>query len=466
MNRCIVAAMLCAAGIAATSPSEAASDGFIVLKERPSQSEVAAERAVRERPGIAVSTQALALTLPDCYALALRQSEVVAINRDLIDEADARLLQALSIMTPHVSFISSDTQIDNSAIKAGGTSGLSSLKPVKTSERKFNAKQTLFSGFRAIAGIRGSRLERSQRIDETIRAEQILLVDVANAFYLLMEKQEDLKAYQRIRRALIDRVKELRGREALGRSRLSEVVNAKAQLYGVEAAIELIRSQEIVARQQLEFLVGRPVAEIVDSYPIPASLETKECYASRSKKRPDVRAAEFAWKAARQERDIANSGFLPTVDFEGNYYVQRTGFNKGTDWDILLKVAVPIFEGTEVLGKSKQAASKVHEREMELRRVRRKAVTDIKDAYVNLVVARTVQDALRKEYATAKLNYFLQRKDYARSLVSNLDVLAAIQTLQNAQRDYIQALYAAKRLYWQLRVATGEGLTENVDDLV
>ena len=75
-----------------------------------------------------------------------------------------------------------------------------------------------------------------------------------------------------------------------------------------------------------------------------------------------------------------------------------------------------------------------------------------------------VQDALKKEFTTAKLNYYLQRKDYERSLVNNLDVLAAIQTLQNAQRNFIHALYEAKREYWQLRVAVGQSMTETLND--
>jgi len=46
--------------------------------------------------------------------------------------------------------------------------------------------------------------------------------------------------------------------------------------------------------------------------------------------------------------------------------------------------------------------------------------------------------------------------------VNNLDVLAAIQTLQDAQRNHIHALYEAKRLYWQLRVSVGEDFSRGL----
>ncbi|OGW92841.1 MAG: hypothetical protein A3G36_00520 [Omnitrophica bacterium RIFCSPLOWO2_12_FULL_45_13] len=399
------------------------------------------------------------LTLSDCYKLALRQSEIIAINADLILETEARLLEAMSIMMPHLSFQSTDTQkaISNKARPASGT-----IKPAKSSERKFNIKQTLFSGFKAIAAASGSALEKKQRTDEKTRAEQLLLIDAANSFYLLIEEREDLAALQKIKTALMNRIKELRFRQNLGRSRPSEVVNARAQLYSVESNIQVVKSQEIVARQLLEFLVGRAVGEVADSYEIPAYLLPKDYYVSKFINRPDLKAAEYAWQVSRKELDAVNSDFLPTVSWEGNWYTQRTGFDKGTDWDVTLNVSIPIFDGTEILGRSKEYKLKAHESELEYARLKRKAPYDIKDAYVKLKTALTVHEYLRKAYTTAKLNYYLQKKDYNRSLVNNLDVLAAIQTLQDAQRNYIHALYEAKRLYWQLRVSVGEDFSRGL----
>lgn len=431
-----------------------------------------------EAPAIAVSLPAAAeqavsksvleetpdrvlLTLPECYDLALVQSEIIAIDADRIMETEARFLKALSPIVPHLSFISADMQEANPN-DAGST--LSTLKPRQSSQRRFVVQQTLFDGFKAFATMRQSRLEKDQRIKEKERAEQLLLVDVVNAFYLLIEKKEDIKALLRIRTALNDRIVELRKREDLGRSRPSEVVNAKAQLYNVEANLELVKNQQVLARQLLEFLVGTNVDDVIDTYGIPASLMPENYYTSKYVARPDVAAAEKAWYAAEKDVDIANGDFLPSVSVGGNYYVQRTGFNKGTDWDVTLTVTVPIFEGTEVLGEVQEAELKAHERKLEFMRVKRKAPYDIKDAYVGLTTALAVHDALRKAYSTAKLNYHLQKTDYERSLVNNLDVLASIQTLQNADRDYIHALYEAKRRYWALRVAVGESITESLYD--
>lgn len=417
-----------------------------------------------------LSIQGEALTLADCYQLALRQSELIAINSDMIKEADARFIQALSIVLPNVSFISVDNQEEAGPPAITGSSSTTSVfesqEPTTSSVRRFNAKQTLFKGFKALSAIRGSKYDKSQRIDEKIRAEQLLLVDVSNAFYLLIEKRQDLVALSRIRLALAERVKELRSRERLGRSRPSEIVNAKTQLYTVESTIQVVMNQEILALQLLEFLVGRTINHVEDSYDIPTTLMDVDYYVAKSDCRPDVLAAKYAALLAREEARMIDSDFLPTATFEANGYTQRTGFYKGVDWDVSLRVDVPIFDGGLTLGRSQQYALKADEKNLEFKRKRRRAPYDIKDAYVSLKTALQIQESLRKAYTTARQNYRLQKKDYLRSLVNNLDVLAAIQTLQDAQRNYIHALYEAKRLYWQLRVAAGEGITETLNDAI
>ena len=410
------------------------------------------------RPDSALSQEAEApLTLSECYRLAVAQSEVIAINSDLIKETEAHFLEALSIMVPHVSFLSVDVRQ-----KKSGAADVDN--PTRLPQRQFNVTETLFSGFKALNAIEGSKYEFTQRTQEKIRAEQLLLVDVSNAFYLLKEEREDLNVLKKTRDALSSRIKELIARESIGRSRTSEVANAKTQLYGVQAAMRQVKSQEVIARQLLEFLVGRPVDEISDTYKFPIPLMDEGYYTAQALLRPDVKAAKSAWQVANELRKVADSDFLPQVDVEANYYTQRPDSLRGVDWDVTLGVSVPIFEGTEVLGRSKAAALQADQNLELYKRAMRKAPYDIKDSYVRLVTDMEVHDALNRAYTMARYNYYMQKKDYERSLVSNLDVLAAIQTLQDAERSYIHALYEAKRQYWQLRVAAGQSGTESLND--
>jgi len=400
------------------------------------------------------ASQPPALTLHDCYQLTLKQSETIAINEEFIKEADAHFLSALGIMLPHASFSSTDFKQDK--LSPGGSSTSSSSVRARSSTRKFTVSQTLFNGFKEYAGVVGSGSERGQRKEELARAKDLLMGDVANAFYLYLQQQEDLKSLAAIESALKGRVTELRDRERLGRSRQSEVVNAQSQLYNVQAEIESVKALEVIACHLLEFLVGRPVGGVVDVHEELPAIQDRVYYLSQVGTRPDVVAAKHAWDVAKRQVTIAASGYFPSVNLEGNDYVQRTGSNKGIDWDVSLVVNVPIFEGTETLGAVKAAEAQAREAKLRYEFAKRSAAQDIQDAYVQYQTAILRHRALKKSMDTAELNYHLQKKDYRLNLVNNLDVLQAIQVLENAQRSYIQALYDSKRQYWQMRVAAGD----------
>ena len=403
------------------------------------------------------------LTFSDCYELALKQSETIAIDAEVIKETEAHFLEAMGTLMPHVSFLSTDTQ-EEKKTSGGGGGGLQSLTPSKSSTRQFVFTQTLFSGFKEFAAIAGSRSERGQRENEKKHAEELLLVDVSGAFYLVMEERDDITTLQRIKAILMSRIRDLRQRESLGRSRTSEVVNAKAQLFAVEAEIELVKSQESVARDLLEFLVGKTVGELSDSSDRFPALNGKDYYVSKADHRFDVNATRYAWELAEKNIIIATSGFLPSVNAQANYYTQRTGFDKDINWDAMLTVDVPVFEGTETLGQVKAAMAQAREAELTYMRTKRLARQEIRDSFTQFKNSVSQYRALKKALNAAEANYYLQKQDYQYSLVNNLDVLQAIQTMQDTRRNFIHTLYQTKRLYWRLLASVDEATPEKTHD--
>ena len=388
------------------------------------------------------------LTFEDCYRLALKQSETIAINSEVIREAEAHFMQALGTILPQVSFVWTQTNQDSER-------AFSSFNHNGSFESKFVFKQTLFSGFKEFAGMTGSSLERKQRISEKKRAEELLFVDVSDAFYLLLEEQEDLKTTGLIRKALNDRVSELKKREDVGRSRHSEVVNTESQLYNIEAEIQIVKSQELVAKELLAFLIGRDPGMLFDKENTPDSLGTEAFYAASAGLRSDVRAFDFAKGVAKKEAYIAKTDLLPTVTLEGDYYERRNTTPLDVSWSTVLKVNVPIFEGTTTYGNIAEANAKSREAELQYSRAKRLATQDIHDSYVKAYSAILRSRAMEKALKSAELNYSLQKEDYRNNLVGNLDVLTAIQNFGNTRRSYINAFYEKKRMFWQLEAATG-----------
>ena len=389
------------------------------------------------------------LTLADCFKLALTRSETIAIQQELITETEGRFIQALSGVLPRASFEASEKRQDGS--------GSSAFTLRKIPERKFVFSQPLFSGFKEFAAMAAVRAERTQRRDEKARAEHMLFVDVSDAFYLLREQREDLGALETTRAALMDRLEELRARERLGRSRPSEAVSAEARLRRVEAEMELVRSRETTARQLLEFLTGLPHMNALssDDTTLPP-LTTENDYIGKVALRPDVLAEAEALRAADKAVSVARADFWPDVDVEGNYYTTRAGVAADVKWDVLLKVNVPLFQGGETVGAVKEASSRARREKLKFEQIQRKAVLEIREVFATLQAAMTRKAALDLALQAAEENYRLQVEDYRKSLVNNLDVLQALEDLQDARRDVIHETYEAQRLYRRLQVATGE----------
>ena len=390
--------------------------------------------------------QPRALGLADCYRMALKQSEEIALRAEPINEAEGRFLQAFSGVLPKISFSSVDKWQD-------GDGGSARHLP----ERKFSLSQPLFSGFKEFAALRGSKSEKELRRLEKERAEQLLLLDVSDAFHLVIEQREDLRVLEAIRQTLRRRDEELESRERIGRSRPSERVAVQAQLYRVESDWELAQSQEALAAQLLGFLTGLDaIGDLQEPGPSLPAAQPEESYLAQAAARADVKAAEQALELSRQRLKAARAGFFPTVDVDGNYYVQRSGTAKDVAWDASLNVDVPLFEGGRTRGQNKEAESLLRQAEIRLQRARRTALHDIRDAYTQYdgTVARV--KALTKALEATEESYQLEEQEYRLSLVNNLEVLAALQTLQDARRDLINLLYEAHRAYWKLRTAAGE----------
>lgn len=396
------------------------------------------------------------LTLQDCYALALQRSETIAVHQEHINETSGRLLQALSTILPRASYDISERRQDG----GGGGSGLAGAFTLReVPERKFVFSQPLFSGFKEFAALAVSRAERQQRLAEKRRAEQLLFVDVTDAFYLLLEQREDLAALAAIRQALTERLQELGGRQRLGRSRASETASAEAQLRRLEAEEERVRGQETTARQLLEFLTGLDqVHAVADALPDVPALEDEQHYAAKADARADVRADQEAWRVAQRTVTVSQAKFWPTVSVDGDYYTKRAGASAGVTWDVTLKVDVPLFQGGQVVGAVTEAAARARAAQLQFEQAQRSAALDIRQAYAQLQSGLARMRLLQQALEAAEHNYTLQREDYHSSLVSNLEVLQALQQLEDARRDYLHAAFEAKRLYWQLQVATGNTL--------
>jgi outer membrane protein len=386
------------------------------------------------------------LSLRDCYTLALERSETVGIQKELIRETEGQMLQSLSTALPKVAFAYSQKWQDED-----GSRTLNTYTP----EAKFTFSQPLFTGFKEFAAIGASKHIGKQRKAELKRAMQLLFVDVSDAFFLYMSYQEEEAVLQGVKKALYERLAELKRRKLLGRSRLSEVASAESKLQSNEAALEGVRAQRTIAGQLLEFLVGRPFDQLVDEGDPQMNMTEEDAY-RKIDTRPDIEAAKEAFESFRRNVTAARSAFFPSVTLNGNSYTKRSDTYDGNDWDVTLSVNVPIFNGLSDVGQVRQANAQLKEAELRLSQARRRALLEIKNNYAQWQANGRRVAAFEKAVTASEKNYRLQTEDFEKNLVNNLDVLQALEDLQRTRLSLEAAKADERRSYWALKVATGD----------
>ena len=179
--------------------------------------------------------------------------------------------------------------------------------------------------------------------------------------------------------------------------------------------------------------------------------------------RPDVKATKEAVKVATQAIVVAQSGFWPEITLENSNYVKREGFQSGIDWDVLLKLNVPLFRGGETLGNVKEAVTDYKEARLNYSLAYRSAELDVKKAYAYWLAAENKREAFDKAVESSARNVTLQKEDYSKSLVNNLDVLEALNSHLRTVRSANEAYYQAKKAYWDLKVSVGQILPSLAD---
>ncbi len=401
------------------------------------------------------------LSLEDCYQLALNRSETLAIQKEEIARATAQMFQAASEALGDVDFvITRDRQQKQKSFPGRLTTGGSSavLNDPDTLERKFVINQPLFQGFKAIGALTGAGSYKKEQKELWQRAKELLYQDVAVAFYGLLQAQKEVEINLEIQSLLKKRIEELEEREKIGRSRLSEVAYAKTRLKVIEADLAYAKGVSFITQYELEFLTGIELdGRTFNEDKLPDNIsDSVKNYLEDIRTRSDVKAAELAVKTASRAILVAQSGFWPLITFQHNQYQRREGSLANVDWDMLFNIDIPLFSGGETFGLTKEAVSLWKEEKLSFSLAKRQAELEIKQSYQGWASAKETAIALKEAVNAAEENYNLQSEEYERSLVSNLDVLAALETLHQTRQNENRAYYRMKEDEAKLKVAIGE----------
>ncbi len=399
------------------------------------------------------------LTLDKAYELARTRSEVLAARQVDIELSWADFLEASGDFIGDLDFQMLHSRQKDFGGNSADSGATQTLTRSTRRTRQWVFTQPIFQGFRSTGVVAGSSSLRKQRIAEKRRAEHVLFLDVATSYYSLLRLEHDIAITRDILGLFEKRAGELSEREGIGKSRVSEVATARARQKQIEATLAQEEGAWRVELRVLEFLTGIPLEgrTLVDipEFLAPAPESSMQNYLEYAEPRPDVEAAYQAYKTAGRKVIVAQSELWPDITLDGNLYERREGFQDGIDWDVLFTVNVPIVKGGTTFGEIKRALSVKKQAELRYREALRFARMEIQQAYDAWQSSWKEYRALQEAVKADNENYEFQKQDYEHNLVDNLDVLEALEFLNNSRLNANEAAFEYKLNYWRLQIAAG-----------
>lgn len=316
-----------------------------------------------------------------------------------------------------------------------------------------NLTHSLYKGGRDQEAIQASK--DAIVVSENLWSQERLMLyqNVIQVYYNYFLSLNDYYNLDLLKKQSLERTNEIRNRVKIGRSRLGEVLQAEAQLASVDA--QLLSGESLKKENEDKFflLTGLPRSSMFDTNLIEVfeDKRTLSDYLELAKDRPDLMNKEIKISQTNHELIIAKKVHFPTLDLTSNYYLNsRVAPYKNTYWDAGLVLTVPLYEGGVTESKVRENLQKKEEAIFSKRDYQKGIELDLTSKFQTYHRFVDQIKAYDLALSKAKKNYDESIKDYRLGLVSNLDVLSALNlyldSKRNSEKTKIQAMMNLKLL--------------------
>ncbi len=377
------------------------------------------------------------LTLNESFESALKNNEMNNIGKSRLNQTSEQQKQLSGAYYPKVALKGSYLMQEN-------------LVDQKT--LGINLTETLYRGGRDRQALLASDLSMNISENQWNLDRLDLYQLVVQTYYGLYLNLNDFDNLGLLKKQSFDRVTEIKNRVKIGRSRKGELLQAEAQLASVDA--QLLSAEALKNESEDKFFLVTGLGRnqtFKQEISIPEDRRSLADFLEISLKRPDLINKKIKISQTDFELAIAKRAHLPTLDLTSNYYLnKRSGSYNNTDWDAGIVFSFPLFEGGITSSKVREKLQKKEEAIYSLNDYQKSLEIEITSRYQ--IYHRYIDQIKAYDLALAKAqkNYDESLKDYRLGLISNLDVLTALNVYldskRNSEKTKIQSLLNLKLL--------------------
>ncbi len=380
-------------------------------------------------------------------------------DKEVVTQSRADLLPSLAFQYEYKKTHQSINQSDNAVFDSG-----SDTFPTKT--RGFTITQSIFD-YARWARYAQSELSSDKALLEYSLAKQQLLLRLAESYFLVLERSDQLETVQAEKAAMQKHLDASKKKHKSGLGRRVDVEDALARyLNALSKEVEL-QSRLLDSQYALREVLGMMPASLARlgtdmdlSHPEPAIAE--DWAAMSAKFNLELQAMDLALQVAEKEVTVLESAHAPTLDLlytTNNVRTKGSVFGGGSDIDneeITLQLNMPLFSGGKTTSKIRQAEEKresaFHDRNDKRRSIERSA----HEAYNRISTAIVQVEALAQSVNAQQRLLDSKTSGYQVGQNSMLEILDVEQDLSSAQQALTKSRYDYVLNVLRLKFAAGD----------
>ncbi|MBK1668335.1 hypothetical protein CKO28_09845 [Rhodovibrio sodomensis] len=332
----------------------------------------------------------------------------------------------------------SDTELgDLSPLQQGGVEYTTPLSA------SLEIRQPLYRGGSTVAGVARAKLEVRAERARLASTEQDILFRAAQAYMNVWRDQAVLRLNDNNVEVLRRQLQATRDRFEVGEVTRTDVAQAESRLARAIADRTDAQGQLNASRAAYKEVIGQ-MPENIEQPPVPDGLPAnlQSAVSQAREANPQVRAAEFAYRARREEtREVAGQ-LLPSADLVAELAYseeQQSGGTSGESAEIRAEVTIPLYQQGLVYSQVREIKQRANQARLNLRAARNTAEETAVSAWETLQAARAQIESLEEQVRAAEIALEGVRQELQVGARTVLDVLNAEQELLNAEVSLVRA---------------------------
>ncbi len=381
--------------------------------------------------GLPVSAE----TLEDALAKAYENNPTLQAARAELRATDELVPQALSGWRPTAA-------INGEAGQEWEDSSLTGSDDLTPRSGELSVTQPLYRGGRTVAGTALAENTVLAQRERLLGVEQDVLLRAVTAYMDVLRDEAVLRLNINNEQVLTRQLEAARDRFEVGEITRTDVAQAESRLAGATA--ERIASEGLLTSSRAVYreIIGDAPGTLSQAGPASELPASEEETVSASDSTPNVRAAEYLERAARDGVDLVFGELLPTVSLNGSLITADdvSTRNEGTDSAaIIARVTIPLYQAGEVTSRVREAKQRVSQRRQDIETQRRAAAQFATTAWQALETARAQIESFEAQVRAGEIALEGVQQEAAVGSRTVLDILDAEQELLNARVSLVEA---------------------------